>query len=1365
MTPAQKRKYTMADEAGKKALLAAQRKQIRAAEEEATIAQRQAAAAKRSEAARKGVETRRLNAERKAAEAAEAEARGRQKPSFGSRIRGMGQRGGGMAGMALSGAMMMGSMAGGPAGDAMGAIAGPLMGVASMMSMIPGPAGLVVGALAGVGMAALAVNQAMNDARDKALAFGNAMGAGTANMEKLASFTGQVTDSQVKAKERLDIMTQGKAANGAADSVGGQFLASDTGKALTDSIAASIKNVDMATIKEQIYQQMATAVTTGAMDTATAKSIVDALGQKLKDPAFAVTINAKLSDLLGPNGEKLEGDKLNVVAELSKQSVTSVQGQISQLTSTLPDAGLNWARISEVAGLTVSTGVQAIEQQKQLLDSLDVEYEKRMANAKATGASASEQQKITDEYKKSRDENIKAQNETLNPVADPYAAAVGINLKTGNLLRTSNSIAAGEMGKAMDTQIENKYKDDAIQLELAKQARDKIVGSEGNNPGAMTKQEQAQAQVREYKLKAVLAEGDIPPQAFLDLLKGTEGNEAAASKQNQFVVDIIGKVGNADGAMMVQMASAMNEPQKLAFEATLTGDPEKVKQMTDMYQEIYKSGGQEAVNLVANLEVKSQGQGADAQQATTRLAKLKQGFKDIAELTANGPITMETLIKTNGDFEGLKDQAEYFNSLPAAQQKVFVERYLTVYDTVSPAEATAWMRDQTGQTTGTMLARDNAGRGQTFTQEEAMQAYAANSAREFTNAIGGASGLNEDNNNSDGGGGGGGGTPAKTIEDVISAQQKLITQTNDQKQAIQSLVSSGLSLADAYKVASNAEDAALIAHGANTEQIQRLTEATKEAEKATKSFAAAQNLAQSVQENIDKKALALKLAADSTLTNTQKQAIVDNKDLANLYMNPTFDPTTLQKALDDAANARSYELQIKKLTISGMQDIWKQGFDKASQAFSAQQNVIEIKFKAAKSPFENIVKAGQRAIEDIQNRPGGLDDLDADLQRISDKEQDINKAYDDKVKALEQVSKVNDKIIAQQKSQLTLADALTQGDIAAAAKAAQDMRAQDVSSGMQSQREMLDQSRKNEIDSLTGNSGMTRDQIEEKVRDLKAEVLAIEENSIEPAQRRIALLDRQMQDQIDTLTVLGKTKEKWDAINASLELANTKTKEFQDAMREALNIASTLGTALTTGVVPTVGGLTTPTTPTAPTAPARAEYVYPGEATWGSGSDVVKKLQTALNKGGAGLTVDGVFGPLTAAALKNFQSSNGLVADADAGPLTWRKLYDVGYYAKGGMVPYMASGGMAKMLAKGTDTIPAMLSAGEFVMKKSAVDQIGASKLAQMNDGKYQHQEASNSVYNINVQAQTDASPEDIARVVMQKMASVDRYRTTGNRF
>jgi peptidoglycan hydrolase-like protein with peptidoglycan-binding domain len=90
-----------------------------------------------------------------------------------------------------------------------------------------------------------------------------------------------------------------------------------------------------------------------------------------------------------------------------------------------------------------------------------------------------------------------------------------------------------------------------------------------------------------------------------------------------------------------------------------------------------------------------------------------------------------------------------------------------------------------------------------------------------------------------------------------------------------------------------------------------------------------------------------------------------------------------------------------------------------------------------------------------------------------------------------------------------------------------------------------------------------------------------------------------------------------------------------------------------------------PTTPTAPTKPVTTTpvktYASNGSVTslnitrmfaLGSYGDDVKLLQNALNNLGYKLNVDGSFGKLTVAAVKNYQEKNGLRADGVVGPIT-----------------------------------------------------------------------------------------------------------------
>jgi len=68
-----------------------------------------------------------------------------------------------------------------------------------------------------------------------------------------------------------------------------------------------------------------------------------------------------------------------------------------------------------------------------------------------------------------------------------------------------------------------------------------------------------------------------------------------------------------------------------------------------------------------------------------------------------------------------------------------------------------------------------------------------------------------------------------------------------------------------------------------------------------------------------------------------------------------------------------------------------------------------------------------------------------------------------------------------------------------------------------------------------------------------------------------------------------------------------------------------------------------------------------------------------------------------------------------------------------------------------------MLSPGEFVMSKYAVNSYGVDKMKAINSGSHESEKVYN--YNLSVNVKSDADPDDIARVVMTQIRQIDSQR------
>ena len=594
---------------------------------------------------------------------------------------------------------------------------------------------------------------------------------------------------------------------------------------------------------------------------------------------------------------------------------------------------------------------------------------------------------------------------------------------------------------------------------------------------------------------------------------------------------------------------------------------------------------------------------------------------------------------------------------------------------------------------------------------------------------------------------------AVAIGEYVNGQEKSLQTAKDQITAMNTLQASGMSLADAYDVVQDSAMAAAIAQGASTEQLQeiiRITELAKQKEKELAKERERINIAESVRktnEEFQKRvSIYEKLTREAqNYTDAQIDAILSDSNIGSIFLDPSIDSGALTQALADAERAANLELNIRKLTVEGSKGIFEEGFGQAMDAFGRQEQEIELNFKVANADDTALVEDAQNRIADIQYQ---LDDYNAELERISWQEEDINEKYEKRFEALESIADANERIANQQKAQLDIADALSRGDIAAAARAQEALRSQQAQDAAQTQREMLERAQESEIAALTS-GGLNREQLEDRIRGLERQIFNIEETDLEPAQERLRLQEIIKQDQIESLTVLEKTRDEWDRIKSNIDIAEASGYKFKETMEEALSVVEKLMESYPTEK---------PLPPPPPPPPARSsgggggkDLGQPGKGAWEIGGVPLATL--AANEGMHWTDYYNKYRGSQALDTKlTPAASGGLMKLAMGGK--------VGRYAGGGMIipKRMANGGYSM----GSDIIPAILTPGEFVVRRPAVSAFGVDKLEQINRGTYSDGAVYN--YNLAVNVKSDSDPNRIARVVMSEIRGIESQRIRSNK-
>jgi TP901 family phage tail tape measure protein len=431
--------------------------------------------------------------------------------------------------------------------------------------------------------------------------------------------------------------------------------------------------------------------------------------------------------------------------------------------------------------------------------------------------------------------------------------------------------------------------------------------------------------------------------------------------------------------------------------------------------------------------------------------------------------------------------------------------------------------------------------------------------------------------------------------------------------------------------------------------------------------------------------------------------------------------------------------------------------------------------------YERENEMDQRSIESLRRqdemRNRISDNLSHELELMSQQEDKIRKSYDERIKALDTIASINDHILNQQKNQLSVAQALSQGDIYAAAQATQGMQAEQVQFVTQQQRDALEKGMENQIAGLRTSGGLTRDQAEQQINDIKEQSyqVSLRIRDIEDQIYNRNLTITSLKDQIYNKDlsirgisdiIYGRETEILNIQNNQLKPVQTrlsfleKQKEIQDRIFndrvDELNLQAEQA-GMTDDQIKKVGVLA---------------------QQWQEVSKQIKSARDNADLANKNLGIQ----PIQQAGepdesyknrLKKWQDAKKTISETERNAInaaygTGMEYFKTLKFATGGRI----SGNGSR------DSIAAQLTPGEYVIRKSAVNKYGAAMFDKINMGSFEmpryniprttsvNARPSNvsttvapvyNSYSINVPVNNPgASAEEIAHVVMTKIRGVE---------
>jgi len=1256
---------------------------------------------------------------------------------------------------AVSGLTIAASFAGGKVGEMAQAIMPfvfGLQGIVMLLPLLANPWVAAVAAIALVGGTLFKMNKDVEKARQEGINLANAMSMTSKKLVDLSVIAGTVSASEAANRRRQNLVS------GTVDAqrrFGQNVLESEFGKGLLADIATQGKaggtNKEIA---KNIANQLATAVVQGAVTPQQAKSIASALGEQLGSYEIPLLVSGKIVNLIGPNGELLDREPLQVALAIKKESATNLaeafnqaqnnrksEGTIGQVFQSLLSGPLAVKAIinigkskqfnAKIDAATVQLGLEAINQNQQLVDGLNQQYDLKIKNAKT------EQEiiRLQAQRKADLDKLNTANKQTINDVVS-----------------LSSQISAENFNKAIATSIDNLYKESSDAVKVFKDIAKDELNDLANTDFKKT-------------IQIGFASGQLTPNAVIALLDASKQVPEIQTK----IKTVVEKEGFANASTLLELISQ-------------TG------------------AGAKTVDLMLNYINTNKVDFDKDMTALDILAKFQQKYGITLDLSVNGATQLMIANAALSKIATLPDKIDktVVQKLAGANPELFADAVIN-FDKLSEGKSlidkTLLVNYLVGRADPALIAAAKAA-GLSVPEYIARGFNAA-----VTDIPGGKTPLDA------------GARKATVIDDLLLKLKLFRKESVNALGGWQELIKqlgSGKTI-NAFKGVTNQlqgaggnESLVQFAEGLNAEEagqfFDKITSKAKSGKLILNDYGKSLNrLFPTVQAGIylrqqdqitreqttQNKALAmlrargvdaataLELTADAATAAAIISKDLDGKDLETM-INRTKRATAETRKFEAALKAAQFEADE---LAEGAAEQLSEEFDYAFLEIERKQReIFKSVNKMTPEQVELSIAVDERAIDKIQDQINGINSqvksYNRTLDLIGRQETAITETYDKKIEslnkqrdALESVKSINAFLISQQQKQLGLANALTQGDISAAAAAAQEMRAEAaqeainrLGTGLDTATTNLEAQKQREISSITAvvnGQKLTRKQIEAQIVTLSDQIYNIEVSQLEPLQKQadakrqlLSDLALEIDRQQKVFEKSGMTKAEWDLIQRYVEAANRKANTLAIDIN-AIASSSASAAASWKSILDSMRAA----------AALKASPMTGAQVLTGISEGTITKSSITLDQAMAG-------------AKQATANINQFLAKFNT---PQKKMY-------GGKVKYMAAGGMAV----GSDTVPAMLTPGEFVVNKAAAQQfgpmlqsineskypsmlggIGGSTIVPVNNVSTSMNDNSTAVYNYNLGFNINgntANANEIARAVMREVKNVDAQRIRGQR-